>query len=164
MKKVPSKAIDSKKNESIVQKIKEVARVAAKTWIPLEERHKEKYAKGGTTKLPGTLIVAILIITVSLFMIVGSAALVESAQSEQNDLEYEISKLDAEIAELRTDLDKKNAQADIETFASEELGMIKQEHVNFEYINSNKTDEFEKQEADKVSFISLIEWIFQQFK
>ncbi len=164
MKKVPLKNSDSKNNKTITQKIKEVAKVAAKTWIPLEERKEEKYAKGGATKLPGTLIVAILVITVSLLMIVGSSVLVESAKGEQNDLEYEISKLDAEIAELRTDLDKKNAEADIEIFAKEELGMIKQEHVNFEYINSNKTDELEKREANKVSFGSLIEWIFQQFK
>ena len=31
-----------------------------------------------------------------------------------------------------------------------------------EYINSNKTDELEKQKDEKVSFGSLIKWIFQQ--
>lgn len=144
--------------------IKEVAREAAKTWIPLEERKEEKIVNGGKNKIPGMLILAIIVITLSLLMIVGSAVLLGSAQSEQNELEDKIAVLDMEIAELKTDLDKKNAAADIETFAKEQLGMISQEHVNFEYINTNKTDEFAKEESEKVSFGSLLKWIFQQFE
>ncbi len=144
--------------------IKEVARVAAKTWIPLDERNEEKIEEGGKTKIPVTLILAIIVITISLLMIVGSAVLLGSAKNEQNELEDKIALLDMEIAELRTDLDKKNADADVETFAKEELGMISQEHVNFEYINSNKTDELETEKTEKVSFRSLMNWIFQQFK
>ena len=90
--------------------------------------------------------------------------LLGSAKNEQNELEDKIAQLEWEISELRTDLNKKNAEAEIEIFAKEELGMIGQEHVNFEYINSNKTDELEKQKAEEVSFSSLIKWIFQQFK
>ena len=145
-------------------KIKEAAKVAAKTWMPIEEREKEKVEKGEKTKIPGGLIFAILVITISLLMIVGSAVLLSSAKNEQNELNEKIALLDKEISELSTDLDKKNAAADIESFAKEELGMISQEHVNFEYINSNKTDLLEKQEAQKVSFKSLIKWIFHQFK
>lgn len=150
--------------QGMSSKIKDTLKDAAKTWIPLEEREKEKIVKGGKTKIPVTLILAIIVITISLLMIVGSAVLLGSAKSEQNELEDKITLLDREINELRTDLDRKNADADIEIFAKEELGMISQEHVNFEYINSNKADGFEKQEAERVSFRSLINWIFQQFK
>ncbi len=165
-KKTPSSKNDSKEKKvgTKSSKIKEVAKVAAKTWIPLEERKEEKIVKGGKTKIPGTLILAIIVITISLLMIVGSAVLLGSAKNEQNDLKDKISLLDMEIAELRTDLDRKNANADIEIFAMEELGMIKQEHVNFEYIKSNKIDGVEKQHNEEVSFGSLINWIFQQFK
>ena len=97
-------------------------------------------------------------------MIVSSSVLVGSARNEQNDLEDKIAELEWEISELRTDLNKKNAEANVETFAKEELGMIGQEYVNFEYINSNKTDELEKQQNERVSFGSLMKWIFQQFK
>ena len=153
-----------KKQGNTTSKIKEVAKVAAKTWIPIEERKEENIVKGGKTKLHVTLILAIIVITVSLLLIVASAVLLGSAKSEQNELEEKISALDMEISELRTDLDRKNADADIEIFAKEELGMIKQEHVNFKYINSDKTDGVEKQQSEKVSFSSLINWIFQQFK
>ena len=132
--------------------------------MPVEDRKNENIVKGGKNNIPVTLILAIVVITISLLMIVGSAVLLSSAKNEQNDLEDKITQLDAEIAELRTDLDKKNAEAEIETFAEEELGMISKEHVNFEYINSNKTDELEKEEVKKVSFGSLMKWIFQQLK
>ena len=145
-------------------KIKEAAKVAAKTWLPVEDRKSENIVKGGKNKIPVTLILAIIVIMLSLLMIVGSAVLLSSAKREQNDLKDKISEIDTEISELRTDLDKKNAEADIEKFATEELGMISKEHVNFEYINSNKTDELEKEEIKKVSFGSLMKWIFQQFK
>ena len=144
--------------------VKEIAKVAAKTWLPLNERNEEKIEQGGKTKLPTTVILAIIVITISLLMIVASAVLLGSAKSEQDNIEEQIALLDKEIAELRTDLDRKNADADIEIFAKEELGMISQEHVNFKYINSNTTDGVEKQQSEKVSIGSLIEWIFQQFK
>lgn len=153
-----------KKQAKASSKIKEVAKVAAKTWIPLEERNEEKVVQGGKTRIPGTLILAIIVITISLLMIVGSAVLLGSAQNEQNELRDKIAAAETEIAELRTDLDRKNANADIEIFAKEELGMISQEHVNFEYISSNKTDGVEKHQSEKVSFSSLMNWIFQQFK
>ena len=165
-KQAPSKKGNSQEGKlgKASTKIKEVAKEAAKTWVPLEERKEEKIVQGGKTKIPGTLILAIIVITVSLLLIVGSAVLLASARSEQNELEDKISLLDKEIAELRTDLDRKNADADIEVFAKEELGMISQEHVNFEYIKSDKTDGVTKQQNEKVSFSSLINWIFHQFK
>ena len=161
MNKVPSNNNNSKKT---AVRIKEFLLRMAKIWLPVEERKKEKVVQGGKTKFPVTLLLAIAVITFSLFMIVGSSVLLGSAQNEQNELEDKIAKLDLEISELRTDLDKKNSEAGIEKFAKEELGMIGQEHVNFEYINSNKTDEFEKQKDEKVSFGSLLRWIFQQVK
>ena len=162
-KQVKEKSLQKKKQGKTVD-IKEVAKEAAKTWIPLNERNEEKIVQGGKTKIPGTLVLAIIVITISLLMIVGSAVLLGSAKNEQNELKDKIEMLNFEISELRTDLDRKNADADIETFAKEELGMISQEHVNFEYINSNKTDELQKEETQKVSFGSLLRWIFQQLK
>lgn len=157
-------ASQSDKSGKAHSKIKETAKVVAKTWIPLDERNEEKIVEGSKSNIPVSLIVAIMVITVSLLMIVGSAVLLGSAKNEQNELEEKIALLDSEIYELQGELDKKNAEAEIEIFAKEELGMISQEHVNFKYINSNKTDELTKTEAERVSLGSLIKWIFQQFK
>ena len=97
-------------------------------------------------------------------MIVGSVVLLGSARRTQNELKDSIEKLDFEISELNTELNKKNENLDIEFYAKEVLGMINQEHVNAEYINSNKTDGVEKHQNEKVSLASLIQWILQNLK
>ena len=154
----------SEKNSITSDKIKSVAKEAVKTWIPIEERHQERIVEGTKTKIPSGIILAILIITISLLMIVASAVLLGSAQREQSSLKESIEDLDFQISELNTALNKKNENIDIEFFAEEELGMINQEHVNAEYINSNKTDGVVKQNDEKASLTSLINWILQNLR
>jgi hypothetical protein len=143
-------------------KIKQVAKEAAKTWIPLEEMNTENIVEGTKSKFPTGVILAIVVVTISLLLIVSSAVLLGSARSERTALQEEIELLDEEIAALKTDLERKNSMADIEIFAEQVLGMIKQEHVKAEYINSNKTDVMEKSESNKNTFLTLITWILEQ--
>lgn len=166
----------SRKSETIVEKttgakasttsakIKSVAKEAVKTWVPIEERHQEQIVEGTKTKIPTGIILAILVITISLLMIVASAVLLGSAQREQSALKESIENLDFQISELNTELNKKNENIDIKFFAEEVLGMINQEHVNAEYINSNKTDGVIKQNTEKASLTSLINWILQNLR
>ena len=151
------------KNE-FIPKLKRLILEAAKLWIPLEERSSEKIIEGNKTRLPRGVILSVAAITVSLLMIVSSMVLLSSAQNEKNALNDEMDELDFKIAELETELNKKNEGIDIEFYAKEVLGMINKEHVNSEYISSNKTDGVVKGDYKKASFTSLIEWIFQQFK
>ena len=157
--------MNERKNDgSVSSKIKKAAKRAAKTWVPIEERHNERIVEGKKTKFPTKVILSIIIITFALMLIVGSMVLVASAKNKRNALNDEIENLNFEITELKHDLEIKNDEADIEIFAEEVLGMIDQKHVNAEYIQSNKTDGIDKRESNKVSFSTLIDWIFQQFK
>ena len=153
-----------RKNQNNQSEIKELASKAAKIWLPIEDRHNEKIVEGKKTKIPTRLILSILTVTISLLMIVGSAVLYSSAKREQSRLNDAIEDADFQIAELNTELNKKNENLDIEFYAKEVLGMINQEHVNAEYINSNKTDGIEKHESEKASLISLINWILQNLR
>ncbi len=148
-----------KKSRPMSEKLKKTAKKAAETWIPLEEKNKERVIEGEKTKIPLGTILAIAIITISLLLIVGSTVLLSSANSEQNELTASIEALDKEIAELQEKLDRKNEGADIEVFAQEH-GMIGQEHINAEYINSNKNDGVETHGNEKFSLNSLINWFF----
>ena len=149
---------------SFIEKLKKLIVEAAKLWIPLDERNSEKIIEGNKTKFPKGVILSVIAITVSLLMIVSSSVLLTSAQNERNSLKDEIEELDFKIAELETELSKKNEGLDIEFYAQEVLGMINREHVNAEYISSNKTDGVVKNDHNKASLTSLIEWIFQQFR
>ncbi len=157
---VENKAAKHKAEHKKASKVKEAARVAAKTWIPLDERNTEKCVEGKKTKMPTGAILAILVIAFSLLLIVASSMLLSSARLEQSEIKESIGELETEVDKLQDDLDKKNEDADIEIFAKEELGMIGQEHVNAEYIDSNKADGVQKHENDEFSFASLIKWFF----
>ena len=148
----------------LVSDFKALIKKAIEIWIPIEERHEENIVEGAKIKIPKTVILSILSITVALLMIVTSAVLLWSAQNERSELKDETENLDFQIAELNTQLNKKNEGIDIEFYAEEVLGMINQEHVSAEYINSNKTDGVEKQENEKASLTSLIEWILQNLR
>ena len=146
------------KNKTI-SAIEEGARVAAKTWIPLDEIKNEKIEDGEKTTLPLGTIVAIVIVALSLLLIVTSTVLISTAKQEQSELKFSIEALDDEIDRLTDELEKKNEGADIEIFAKEELGMISQEHAKLEYINSNKTDEVARGETP-TSILAVLEWLF----
>jgi hypothetical protein len=152
------------KKNGFISKLKELILEAAKLWIPLEERNREKIIEGNKTKIPRKVILSVMAITVSLLMIVSSVVLLSTARKESSELKDEIEELDFQIAELKTELNKKNEGLDIEFYAQEVLGMINKEHVNAEYISSNKTDGVVKSDYNKASLTSLIEWFFQQFK
>ncbi len=143
--------------------LKRAVKETAKTWIPLEERHKERMVEGSKTKLPTGTILAILVITVSLLLIVGSAVLLLGAEREQNELESMLSRLDSQIAELEDELERKNEYADIDIYADEH-GMISNEHINVEYINTNRTDGVETDASSGFSLSDLIKWFFSDLR
>ena len=120
-KEAKSEKISDEKCFSTSLDLKKIAKEAAKTWIPLEERHEENIVEGIKTKIPTRVILAIFAITISLLMIVASTVLLSSAQREQNNLKEDIEALDFQISELKTQLNKKNEDIDIEFFAEEVL-------------------------------------------
>lgn len=146
------------KESNAKSKLAKEVKVAAKTWIPVDEMMNEEVREGKRENLPLSVIFAIVLVTLCLLLIVGSIVLLATAKQEQVQLENEIELLDQRIEQLKSDLDKKNEDADIEIFAKEELGMISQEHINAEYINTNKTDGVSKYEQSSDVFSSLIAW------
>ncbi len=150
------------KNKTI-SAIKQEAKVAAKTWIPLDEMKNEKIEDGERTTLPLGTIAAIIIVALSLLLIVTSTVLISTAKQEQSELKSTIEDLDKEIDRLTEELNEKNEGADIEIYAKEELGMISQEYARLEYINSNKTDELEKN-GEPFSLLSFFEGLFPFLK
>ena len=156
----PKTSQNSKDNS---QKIKQTVKKAAKEWVPVREVAQERIVEGGKSQIPIGTIITIAVIAISLLLILGSTVLLGSAKSRCNELENSIYELDLKIDELESELDKKNADADIEVFAIEELGMISQEHVRVEYINNNKTDEV-VENGKSSTLTSLIEWFFPFLK
>lgn len=140
---------------------KEVVKKAAEEWIPLEERKKEKCIEGRETKIPVTLILAIITIFLALMVIVGSSVLLATAKAERNAIESEIEALTAAEKLLSEELDRKNEDADIDSFAKDVLGMINEDYVSVKYIKSDKEDGLDvHREEETGGFSSFIKSIF----
>ena len=108
-----------------------------------------------------SLILAIICITVSLMLIVAGSVILGSAKSEQRAIKDEIDGLRTENKLLSEELDKKNRDADIDTFAKETLGMIDQEYVSVRYIKSENSDGLEvSDEREQDLWTSIINAIF----
>ena len=143
------------------QTAKEIVRRASAEWIPLEERKKEKCIEGKKAKMPVTLILAIITICLALMLIVGSSVLLATAKAERNELQNEIEALDNEKKLLSEELEKKNKDADIDSFAQDELGMINENYVSVKYIKSDKGDGLDVHSAEESGgLFSIIKWIF----
>lgn len=140
---------------------KEVAKRASAEWIPLDERKKEKCIEGKRTKLPISLIFAIITICLALMLIVGSSVLLATARAEQNGLKGEIETLGATQKLLSEELEKKNKDADIDSFAKDVLGMINEDYVSVKYIKSDNEDGLDVHEQEKTGgWSSFVKWIF----
>ena len=134
---------------------------ASDEWVPIKDSKKEKCVEGKKTKLPLSIILAIVSITVSLMLIVGSSVMLGSAKSEQSRIENEIESLNATKKLLSEELTEKNREADIENFAKEELGMINQDYVSVRYIKNEKSDGLNVHEDESLGvWSSIIKSIF----
>lgn len=127
---------EQKPKPSAREKIKK----ASDEWVPIEERKKEKCLEGKKTRIPTSLIIAIVCITLSLMLIVGSSVILAGAKSEQSTLVGEIESLSENRRLLSEKLEEKNREAEIESFAKDQLGMIDQDYVSVKYIKSDIQD------------------------
>jgi hypothetical protein len=91
-------------------------------------------------------------------LIVGGSVLVGNASGEVGTLNSRISVLEAEEADLQGKLDLKCNVSDIEADAKE-LGMIKRQYADQEYLTVNNGEEitiYEKNEDENVGFAALL--------
>ena len=78
----------------------------------------------------------------SLMLIVGGSVMVGNASGEVGKLNTKISRLEARETELESELDMKYSIQDIEKEAAE-LGMIKNEYADKEYLEVSKSEKIE---------------------
>lgn len=130
-------------------------------WVPLEDRKNEKCLEGKKTKIPTSLIIAIICITISLMLIVGSSVILAGAKSEQSLIRGEIESLSENRKLLSKKLEDKNREADIESFAKDQLGMIDQDYVSVKYIKNDIQDGLQVSESGSQDlWSSIIDAIF----
>lgn len=93
--------------------------------------------------MPVAIIVLAVIFTSLFMLIIFSFVNINEFTIKNDALEIKISKLEKEYKELSLSLERKNNLREIERYAKEELGMVKLDQLEKQYITINNQDKIE---------------------
>lgn len=122
----------------------------SKEWFPYDAF--ENRREGGNAKFPKKSIPAIIIVTVSLFLIVSGSVMVSHAEIEVSKLENRIIRYEAERDELDSKLQTGIDLMAIRKWALDQ-GMVSREYVNSKFVdleNNEITEKFEKEKDEGI--------------
>ena len=131
---------ESSSKEGHMQGLRSAAIEFVKKWFPLESR--EGRIEKTHFRFPMAAVSSMAVFVISLGMIVGGSVMVGNASAEVGRLNSEIAVLEAERSDLEGKLDLKYNINDVEKDAKE-LGMIKREYADNEYIEAERKEKVE---------------------
>lgn len=131
---------ESGSKEGHIQGLWSSAKELAKKWFPIERRGDR--AEGIRFRVPVSAMAAIAVFTISMSLIVSGSVMVGEATGQIGRLDSQITSLKAEEADLQGKLDLKYTVEQIEADAKE-LGMVKRQQVDSEYISLDSEDQIE---------------------
>ena len=138
---------------SKISKIKQ----AADEWMPSEEIVNAKKSK--KSKPFSRMILAVAGTALSLMLIVGGSVLISGASRDVKKLEKELNQLRAEENGLALELEMKNDVNVLRTRATDELGMIRKEYVEANYLDTRGSDSIEvydEKENENVGIAAIL--------
>lgn len=139
----------NKKPNTKIEKIKSTVN----EWIPEDKIVNAKKQKN--VRPLSRMILAIAGITVSLMLIVSGSVLVSGTNREIKDLENELRDLSVIENELKLDLEMKNDVNVLLDRAKGDLGMIRKEYVEANYLDMSGSDKVEIYEDEKDNGIGI---------
>lgn len=131
---------ESGSKEGHIQGLLSTLRGLAEKWFPMER--KEDRVEGRRFRMPVSVLAGMAVFAISMSLIVSGSVLVGDATAEVGRLDSEITALKAEAADLEGKLDLKYTVEQIEADAKE-LGMVKRQYADSEYIVLDNDDEIE---------------------
>lgn len=134
-------------------KIKKVA----DEWAPSEEIVKVKNKK--KSRPFSRMILAVAGTVLSLMLIVSGSVLISGASRDVKKLEKELNQLKAEENDLALELEMKNDVNVLRTRATDELGMIRKEYVEANYLDTRGSDSieaYEEEEKENVGIAAIL--------
>lgn len=138
-------AVFSKVDNEKLSKLKKVAN----EWLPEDKIIDVKKDKKKNTRSFSKVILAMAGALVSLMLIVSGSVLISGANSEVKKLENELGELKAEEKELSLELEMKNDVNVLLDRATGDLGMIRKEYVEANYLDMSGNDSIEAHEEEK---------------
>lgn len=149
-------ASDSDSKEGHLSQLLAAIKAFTDKWFPIES--KEGRAEGAKFRIPASVFTGMAVFAVSLGLIVSGSVMIGSASGELGRQNSEIAELEAKQADLEGKLDLKYNINDIEEDAKE-LGMIKRQYADREYLTVNSGEEitiYDKDGEENVGLSALL--------
>ena len=137
-------AVFTKVTSEKVSKIKKVA----DEWLPEDKIVKAKKEKR-TARPFSRMLFAVAGTAISLMLIVSGSVMISGANRDVKDLENELHELKASENELGLELEMKNDVNVLRDRATEDLGMIRKEYVEANYLDVSGSDGIEVHEKEE---------------
>ncbi len=117
----------------------------SREWFPIEKE--ERCVKSEHSKLPAGVMGAMLAVTLSCLMIIGSSVMVSLSVREVSILQDELNALDKQYTMLNTELALKNDMLEIERIAVEEYNMVRADYVSAQVLTTESENKVEVYET-----------------
>lgn len=117
----------------------------SRDWFPVEKE--ERCIKAEAPKKPAGVLGAMLAITLSCLMIIGSSVMVSLSVREASILQNELDTLDKKYTMLNTELALKNDMLEIERIAVQEYNMVRSDFVSIQVLSTESENSVEVYET-----------------
>lgn len=117
----------------------------SREWFPIEKE--ERVVKAEVGKMPAGVLGAMLAVTLSCVMIIGSSVMVSLSVREASILQNELNALDKQYTMLNTELAQKNDMLEIERIAVEEYNMVRADYVSEQVLSTESENSVEVYET-----------------
>ena len=152
----PASPAESGSKEGHIERLLSVGKELILKWFPIERL--EGRTEGRRTRFPVSALAGIAVFAISMSLIVGGSVMVGDASAEVGKLDSQIATLEAKHADLEGKLDLKYTADQIEADAKQ-LGMIKRQYADNEYVTMENEDEiniYEDKEQENSGLSALL--------
>ena len=108
-----------------------------------------------TRRFPLSALAAVVAVAISMMLIVASSVMITQSESALDALSAEFSEVMDEVDELRSDINAETNLLQIRDYAVDELGMVKEDFVQMDYVTLSDGPSIEVVEEEKEINVGL---------
>ncbi|MBE6592664.1 MAG: hypothetical protein E7642_01575 [Ruminococcaceae bacterium] len=148
----PASPAESGSKEGHIERLLSAGKELILKWFPVERT--EGRTEGRRMRFPVSALAGIAVFAISMSLIVGGSVMVGDATAEVGRLDSEIASLEAQYDDLEGKLDLKYTADGIEADAKE-LGMVKRQYADNEFVTIENEDEINIYDDEKEENVGL---------
>jgi cell division protein FtsB len=160
----PIKKIDSQADTIVMPAQKSTKKIKGRVsalfakWFPAED--KATKVAGAKKNVPVAMIGLLISLSVAMTMIVSTTVMASNSQADVSNIKTEIKLLEKENDMLEEEIVKREDLEMIKAYATEKLGMIRQDYVSSVYDNVSAEDSINAEEQENGNMSAILSAMF----